>query len=72
MREGTPPTQLEGLGERCKLPQRGQERSPPPDANALLYHAIKLRTKTKIVYFSRFKCIRIAGCMYYNHQNKDA
>ena len=29
---GTPPTQLGGLGERCKLPQR--------DANAfLLYHA---------------------------------
>ena len=34
----TPPTQPGGLGERCKLPQRGLGRSPRSQ-RFLLYHA---------------------------------
>ena len=74
---GTPPAQLGGLGERCKLPQRGLGLRPRRQRFFIIScskHYIKLRAKREIVYFfmnqiiQKFTCtiIRIAGSMYYN------
>ena len=49
---GTPPSQLGGLGERCKLPQRGLGRSPSRQRFFIIScsnHYIKLHAKTEIV-----------------------
>ena len=51
---GTPPAQLGGLGERCKLPQRGLGLRPRRQRFFIIScskHYIKLRAKTEIVYF---------------------
>ena len=49
----TPSAQLGGLGERCKLPQRGLGRSPRRQRFFIIScskHYIKLRAKTETVY----------------------
>ena len=53
---GTPPTQLGGLGERCKLLQRGLGRSPRRQRFFIIScskHYIKLRAKLNL-YISVF------------------
>ena len=50
---GTPPSQLGGLGERCKLPQWGLGRSPSRQCFFIIScsnHYTKLHAKTEIVH----------------------
>ena len=73
---GTPPAQLGGLGERCKLPQRGLGRSPRSQRFFFIScskHYIKLRAKMEIVYsfhesnnsaiYDNKNCCTTIGCL---------
>ena len=69
---GTPPSQLGGLGERCKLPQRGLGRSPSRQRFFIIScsnHYIKLHAKTEIVHIfheSNNFWAMLDLCTYYN------
>ena len=60
---GTPPAQLGGLGERCKLPQRGLEKEPQPPT---LFNYIMVKTLHKTACVQKRKLHHSAIYEYKN------